>query len=98
MDEEIGLCILRRGLQFQGCCDKDMLKLGETLTNCLIGDLIDKDYTELFDRVSEFAELPNELPHGKVAMGTGALGLALKITILTAGTGSYFCGACMRDN
>jgi flavin-dependent dehydrogenase len=39
------------------------------LTNCLIGDLIDKDYTELFDRVSEFAELPNELPHGKVAMG-----------------------------
>ena len=42
------------------------------LTDCLIGDLIDKDYTELFDRVSEFAELPNELPHGKVA-STGAL-------------------------
>ncbi|MDA7515482.1 alkylhalidase, partial [Akkermansiaceae bacterium] len=42
------------------------------LTDCLIGDLIDKDYTELFDRVSEFAELPNELPHGKVAR-SGAL-------------------------
>ena len=39
------------------------------LTDCLIGDLIDKDYTELFDRVSEFAELPKELPHGKVARG-----------------------------
>ena len=22
----------------------------------------------------------------------------MKITILTAGTGSYYCGACMRDN
>lgn len=42
------------------------------LTDCLIGDLIDKDYTELFDRVSEFAELPSELPHGKVA-SSGAL-------------------------
>lgn len=35
------------------------------LTDCLIGDLMDKDYTELFERVSEFAELPSELPHGK---------------------------------
>lgn len=35
------------------------------LTDCLIGDLMDRDYTELFDRVSEFAELPDELPHGK---------------------------------
>jgi flavin-dependent dehydrogenase len=42
------------------------------LTDCLIGDLIDKDYTELFDRVSEFAELPNELSHGKTA-SSGAL-------------------------
>ena len=22
----------------------------------------------------------------------------MKITFLTAGTGSYYCGACMRDN
>ena len=36
-----------------------------SLTDCLIGDLIDHDYTELFERVSEFAELPEDLPHGK---------------------------------
>lgn len=35
------------------------------LTDCLIGDLMDKDYSALFDRVSEFADLPDELPHGK---------------------------------
>ncbi|MDB4400359.1 tryptophan 7-halogenase [Akkermansiaceae bacterium] len=43
-----------------------------SLTDCLIGDLIDHDYTELFERVSEFAELPEDLPHGKsVASGVG---------------------------
>lgn len=45
-----------------------VMKYGEVhhaLTDCLIGDLMDRDYTELFDRVSEFAELPDELPHGK---------------------------------
>ena len=43
-----------------------------SLTDCLIGDLIDHDYTELFERVSEFAELPEDLPHGKsVARGVG---------------------------
>lgn len=36
------------------------------LTDCLIGDLMDRDYSELFERVSEFAELPEELPHGRV--------------------------------
>jgi flavin-dependent dehydrogenase len=35
------------------------------LTDCLIGDLMDKDYSELFDRVGEFAGLPDELAHGK---------------------------------
>lgn len=35
------------------------------LTDCLIGDLMDKNYTKLFERVAEFAELPSELPHGK---------------------------------
>ena len=35
------------------------------LTDCLIGDLIDRDYSDLFEKVSEFAELPDELPHGK---------------------------------
>ena len=36
------------------------------LTDCLIGDLMDKDYSELFARVGEFADLPEELPHGKL--------------------------------
>jgi len=40
------------------------------LTDCLIGDLIDKDYGQLFSRVSEFAELPEELPHGKTVAGS----------------------------
>ncbi|MGD1978212.1 MAG: NAD(P)/FAD-dependent oxidoreductase [Akkermansiaceae bacterium] len=42
------------------------------LTDCLIGDLMDKDYSKLFDRVSEFAELPDELPHGKTVQEKGA--------------------------
>ena len=40
------------------------------LTDCLIGDFIDKDYGQLFDRVSEFAELPEDLPHGKTVAGS----------------------------
>ena len=35
------------------------------LTDCLIGDLMDRDYTELFEKVGEFANLPEELSHGK---------------------------------
>jgi len=35
------------------------------LTDCLIGDLMDKDYQKLFERVGEFADLPKDLPHGK---------------------------------
>ncbi|MFT6863369.1 MAG: flavin-dependent dehydrogenase [Akkermansiaceae bacterium] len=35
------------------------------LTDCLIGDLIDKDYSDLFKKVGEFADLPSDLPHGK---------------------------------
>jgi flavin-dependent dehydrogenase len=35
------------------------------LTDCLIGDLIDRDYSDLFGKVSEFADLPEELPHGR---------------------------------
>lgn len=42
------------------------------LTDCLIGDLMDKDYSELFKRVGEFADLPDELPHGKT-VESGAL-------------------------
>jgi hypothetical protein len=35
------------------------------LTDCLIGDLMDRDYTELFDRVGRFAKLPDDLTHGR---------------------------------
>lgn len=35
------------------------------LTDCLIGDLMDKDYGNLFEKVSEFADLPEDLPYGK---------------------------------
>jgi hypothetical protein len=35
------------------------------LTDCLIGDLFEKDYDELFGAISEFAELPAPLPHGR---------------------------------
>jgi flavin-dependent dehydrogenase len=35
------------------------------LTDCLIGDLFNKDFTELFAAVGEFAELPEPLEHGR---------------------------------
>ncbi|HEX8313042.1 MAG TPA: NAD(P)/FAD-dependent oxidoreductase [Chthoniobacteraceae bacterium] len=35
------------------------------LTDCLIGDLFDKDFDELFAAVGEFAELPEPLDHGR---------------------------------
>jgi flavin-dependent dehydrogenase len=35
------------------------------LTDCLIGDLFEKDYAELFGAISEFAALPEPLPHGR---------------------------------
>jgi flavin-dependent dehydrogenase len=38
------------------------------LTDCLIGDLFEKDYAELFDAIEQFAELPEPLPHGRAPM------------------------------
>ncbi|HEX8295100.1 MAG TPA: NAD(P)/FAD-dependent oxidoreductase [Chthoniobacteraceae bacterium] len=35
------------------------------LTDCLIGDLFEKDYDELFGAIAEFAELPEPLAHGR---------------------------------
>lgn len=36
------------------------------LTDCLIGDLFEEKYGELFEAIQEFAELPSPLPHGRV--------------------------------
>jgi hypothetical protein len=35
------------------------------LTDCLIGDVDGKDYSDLFARVAEFADLPEPLTHGR---------------------------------
>jgi flavin-dependent dehydrogenase len=35
------------------------------LTDSLIGDLFDRDFSELYAAMSEFADLPDELPHGR---------------------------------
>lgn len=37
------------------------------LTDCLIGDVDGKDYTPLADAMSDFADLPEPLAHGRVA-------------------------------
>ncbi|MEC7905639.1 MAG: NAD(P)/FAD-dependent oxidoreductase [Verrucomicrobiota bacterium] len=39
-----------------------------TLTDCLIGDLVDKDYDPLMKAISEITELPEPLSHGRAAM------------------------------
>lgn len=36
------------------------------LTDCLIGDLFEDKYRELFSAIGEFAQLPTPLPHGRV--------------------------------
>ena len=39
-----------------------------SLTDCLIGDLVDKDYDPLINAISEITELPEPLSHGRAAM------------------------------
>jgi len=39
-----------------------------TLTDCLIGDLVDKDYEPLMKAIGEITELPEPLPHGRAAV------------------------------
>ena len=39
-------------------------KLRGLLTDCLIGNVDDKDFTELFDSMKNFAKLPKPIPHG----------------------------------
>ncbi len=43
---------------------KDSPVLQGRLTDCLIGDLFDKDYSELFQAVSRYSKTPDELAHG----------------------------------
>jgi len=43
-----------------------------TLTDCLIGDLVDKDYAPLMDAISEITELPKPLTHGRALVRSGA--------------------------
>ncbi len=42
------------------------------LTDCLIGDLFEKSYDELFGAIGEFADLPAPLAHGRVGTGVAA--------------------------
>tara|TARA_Y100000814_G_scaffold216870_1_gene161460 strand:+ start:115 stop:1386 length:1272 start_codon:yes stop_codon:yes gene_type:complete len=39
-----------------------------TLTDCLIGDLVDKDYDPLMKAIGEITDLPEPLSHGRAAM------------------------------
>ena len=43
-----------------------------SLTDCLIGDLFEKDFGELFGAIGEFAELPAPLAHGRAPTGVVA--------------------------
>ncbi|OUW18903.1 MAG: alkylhalidase [Opitutales bacterium TMED158] len=39
-----------------------------TLTDCLIGDLVDKDYSKLMDAIDGITQLPERLSHGRAAV------------------------------
>lgn len=45
---------------------KSNMHLRGTLTDCLIGDLLDRDYTELLEAMKDFAKLPEPLSHGRI--------------------------------
>ena len=42
-----------------------------TLTDCLIGDLVDKDFGPLMKAIGEIAKLPERLKYGRANMGSG---------------------------
>ena len=44
---------------------KANMHLRGTLTDCLIGDLVDRDYTDLLEAMKDFAKLPEPLSHGR---------------------------------
>ena len=45
---------------------KQYPQLKGRLTDCLIGDLFEQKYGELFGAISEFAQLPGDVAHGGV--------------------------------
>ena len=49
---------------------KANMHLRGTLTDCLIGDLVDKDYTELLEAMKDFAKLPEPLSHGRAKVNS----------------------------
>jgi flavin-dependent dehydrogenase len=51
---------------------KANMHLRGTLTDCLIGDLIDRDYTELLEAMKDFANLPEALSHGRAKLNSAA--------------------------
>ena len=44
---------------------KANMHLRGTLTDCLIGDLVDRDYGDLLEAMKDFAKLPEPLSHGR---------------------------------
>ena len=44
---------------------KAKMHLRGPLTDCLIGNLMDRDYSELLDAMKDFANLPEPLSHGR---------------------------------
>lgn len=55
------------GFSFGKLIRKNMHLRG-TLTDCLIGDLVGRDYTELIEAMKEIAELPEPLSYGRAAV------------------------------
>ncbi|MAK37651.1 MAG: alkylhalidase, partial [Flavobacteriaceae bacterium] len=47
---------------------KANMHLRGTLTDCLIGDLVDRDYGELLEAMKDFAKLPDPLSHGRAKL------------------------------
>ncbi len=50
-----------------GKVNKAFPEVRGSLTDCLIGDLFDRDFTELHTAMRQFAELPAELTYGRTA-------------------------------
>tara|TARA_Y100000588_G_C14277546_1_gene935115 strand:- start:486 stop:1760 length:1275 start_codon:yes stop_codon:yes gene_type:complete len=52
---------------------KANMHLQGTLTDCLIGDLMDRDYSDLFSAMKDFAKLPEPLSHGRANLNKNSV-------------------------